>query len=73
MTKEHNYKRSISLTPELNEKLKVLCEHLGVNIHSYMINVLAKSIQKDSIEFNLTQDKDEIQKMIEQALEKKGY
>tara|TARA_B110001454_G_C12697196_1_gene424973 strand:- start:1149 stop:1379 length:231 start_codon:yes stop_codon:yes gene_type:complete len=46
-------KRSMSLSKKMNDDLVVLTEALGVNAHSYMINELAKSIQRDSVSFQI--------------------
>jgi hypothetical protein len=47
MTKELPKRRSVCMTPKLNNDLEELCEHLGVNCHSYMVNEIAKSVQRD--------------------------
>ena len=44
-------KRSCSLTEKLNDDLEELCEHLGVNVHSYMVNEIAKAVQRDRLTF----------------------
>lgn len=41
--------RSVSLSKKTNEDLERLCEHLGVNVHSYIVNEIAKSVQRDSL------------------------
>jgi hypothetical protein len=52
-TKIPPIKRSLSLSPKTNADLLALADVLGVNPHSYMVNELAKSIQRDSITFQM--------------------
>jgi hypothetical protein len=42
-------KRTLTLSMKLNNDLECLCENLGVNVHSYLVNEIAKSVQRDSI------------------------
>lgn len=53
------YKRSLSLSQKTNDDLIALAEALGVNPHSYMVNEIAKSIQRDSIAFHMKKSTDE--------------
>jgi hypothetical protein len=55
-TKIPPIKRSLSLSPKTNADLLALADILGVNPHSYMVNELAKSIQRDSITFQMKKD-----------------
>lgn len=57
--------RSMTLSYKLNHDLETLCEHLGVNVHSYMVNEVAKSVQRDLL--SLTSKK-EIESMVTQML-----
>lgn len=60
------YKRSLSLSPKTNSDLISLSEMLGVNPHSYMVNELAKAIQRDSIAFQMKKNtEDQIGKLFE--------
>lgn len=47
MSIENNKRRTVNMSAKLNSDLEELCEHLGVNIHSYMVNEIAKSVQRD--------------------------
>lgn len=47
--KPPTFKRSMSLSKKLNDDLVALTEALGVNAHSYMLNEIAKSVQRDSL------------------------
>lgn len=49
-------KRSLSLSQKTNDDLLSLCELLGINPHSYMVNELSKCIQRDSLVYKSTQD-----------------
>lgn len=52
-------KRSLSLSKKTNDDLLSLAEELGVNPHSYMVNELAKAIQRDSIAFQMKKNTDD--------------
>lgn len=60
------FKRSLSLSPKTNADLLALAEVLGVNPHSYMVNELAKAIQRDSIAFQMKKStEDQLSKLID--------
>lgn len=44
-------KRSISLTPKLDDELEELCDYLGVSAHAYLVTEVAKIIQRDRLTF----------------------
>jgi hypothetical protein len=44
-------KRSLTLSLKLNGDLEELTEHLGISVHSYMVNELAKAVQRDRLSF----------------------
>ena len=46
----------MSLSDKMNDDLVALTDALGVNPHSYMINELAKSIQRDSLALKIKDD-----------------
>jgi hypothetical protein len=52
--------RSVNLSSKLNNDLETLCEHLGINIHSYMINELAKAVQRDLLSFSSKKQMEEM-------------
>lgn len=65
-TKIPPIKRSLSLSPKTNSDLLALAEVLGVNPHSYMVNELAKAIQRDSIAFQMKKStEDQLGKLID--------
>lgn len=35
------------MSPKLNHDLEMLCDHLGINPHAYMMAEIAKCVQKD--------------------------
>ena len=39
--------RSLSLTPEVEDKLLKLCDRLGVNPHAYVLNEVGKAVNRD--------------------------
>ena len=39
--------RSLSLTPEVEDKLLKLCDRLGVNPHAYLLNEVGKAVNRD--------------------------
>lgn len=53
-------KRTITLSKKTNDDLETLCEHLGVNVHSYVVNEIAKAVQRDSITFTSTANQKEL-------------
>lgn len=44
-------KRSLTLSLKLNSDLEELTDHLGISVHSYMVNELSKAIQRDRLSF----------------------
>jgi hypothetical protein len=49
-------KRSLSLSQKTNSDLLSLADVLGINPHQYMVNELAKCIQRDLLVYKSTQD-----------------
>jgi hypothetical protein len=46
-------KRAVGLSEKTHSDLKRLAEHLGINVHSYMVTEIAKSVQRDLLLFEL--------------------
>lgn len=44
--------RTIRLTPEINQRLIDLCEHIGTNPNAYLIAEIGKAISRDEVAFN---------------------
>lgn len=49
-------KRSVSLSQSTNNDLVTLTDLLGVNAHSYMVNEIAKAVQRDLLVYKSTKD-----------------
>ena len=47
--------RSLSLTPEVEDKLLKLCERLGVNPHAYLLNEVGKAVNRDYLAFQVAE------------------
>ena len=45
--------RSLSLSPDVEDKLLKLCEQLGVNPHAYLVNEVGKCINRDYLQFQV--------------------
>ena len=45
--------RSLSLTPEVEDKLLKLCDQLGVNPHAYLLNEVGKAVNRDYLAFQV--------------------
>lgn len=68
--KSNIFKRSLSLSLKTNADLLALTETLGVNPHSYMVNELAKAIQRDSLAFQMKKNtEDQLGKLFEMISE----
>lgn len=44
--------RTIRLTPEVNQRLVDLCEHIGTNPNAYLISEIGKAVSRDEVAFN---------------------
>lgn len=51
MSDEKKYTRTIRLTTDVNDRLIALCEHLGTNPNSYLVNEIGKAISRDELAF----------------------
>ena len=49
MSESTSVKRGVSLSAKTNGDLVELCDALGISPHSYMVNEIAKAVQRDSI------------------------
>lgn len=50
MTKK-KHSRTISITWDMHERLTLLCEHLGTNPNSYIVNEIGKAVSRDELIF----------------------
>lgn len=51
---------TVRLTPNMNDRLEALCEHLGTNRNSYLVNAIGKAISKDEMSFMVQQNSTEM-------------
>lgn len=68
----NKHARTISLTNDMNERLLALCEHLGTNPNSYMINEIGKAVSRDEITFKAKTNQDDMMKLIMGMVESSG-
>lgn len=47
--------RSLSLTPEVEDKLLKLCDQLGVNPHAYLLNEVGKAVNRDYLAYQIAE------------------
>jgi hypothetical protein len=40
-------KKSVSINPDVFERLVVVCERLGVNVNAYLVNAVGQQLQRD--------------------------
>lgn len=61
--------RTVKLESDINDRLLSLCEHLGVNPNSYLINKIGEAISKDEVSYiasrNVANQNNELSKFIE--------
>lgn len=43
--------RTVKLESDINDRLLSLCEHLGVNPNSYLVNKIGEAISKDEVSY----------------------
>ena len=43
--------RTVRLTPDINQRLIELCEHIGTNPNAYLISEIGKAISRDEVAF----------------------
>lgn len=45
--KKKKVNKSVSLNPDVYDRLLVVCERLGVNVNAYLVNAVGQQIQRD--------------------------
>lgn len=55
-SKPKKVKRAVTLSEKANDDLILLTDALGVNVHSYLSNEVAKIIQRDSLSLKIKND-----------------
>lgn len=51
--------RTVRLTPDINSRLLVLCEHLGTNPNAYLVTEIGKAVSRDEIQLRSLQIQNE--------------
>jgi predicted DNA-binding protein len=58
------FQRSIKLDSKLNDRLVSLCEHLGVNVNSYLLNEIGKAVARDEVSLKATEHTENSNQML---------
>lgn len=45
--KKKKVNKSVSLNPDVYERLVFICERLGVNVNAYLVNAVGQQLQRD--------------------------
>lgn len=61
--------RTIRLTPEVNQRLVDLCEHLGTNPNAYLISEIGKAVSRDEIAFRAQKSQADLFAALTQMME----
>ena len=65
MTEEaKKQKRGLSISEKTNNDLLELCQELGVSVHGYLVNEIAKAVQRDRVALAIKKSQDENMKML---------
>jgi hypothetical protein len=61
--------RTVKLESGINDRLLSLCDHLGVNPNSYLVNKIGEAISKDEVSYiasrNVTNQQNELARFLE--------
>lgn len=67
---------TIRLTPNALSRLDSLCDHLGTNRNSYLVNAIGKAISRDEMSFMVQQNSSDmfskLSQMMSDITEEKG-
>lgn len=63
-------KRTVTLSKKANEDLETLCEHLGINPHSYLMGEIVKAVQRDLMTYTSKTAMTEMVKQMEEMQRK---
>ena len=50
--KKKKVNKSVSLNPDVYDRLLVVCERLGVNVNAYLVNAVGQQLQRDEAPLN---------------------
>ena len=62
--KNPKFSRSLKLDIALNDRLVVLCKHLGVNPNSYLLNKVGEAVSKDEVAYLASKSVNEMNKQL---------
>lgn len=63
-THDRKVGRTLRLTPDINDRLIALCDHLGVTVNAYMSNELGKAIARDELTYNLRKNTNDMAELV---------
>lgn len=63
------YQRSIRLTQDMADRLRAVCEHLGVNVGAYLTQAVGESVTKHEVSLLAKQSKDSSMEILLQVLQ----
>lgn len=56
---------TVRITPNMNERLENLCDHLGTNRNSYLVNAIGKAVSQDEMHFKIQSGSEDMFKQIQ--------
>ncbi len=56
--KADKYQRSVRLTRDMADRLRAVCDHLGVNVGSYLTHAIGMAVSRDEVSLLAKQSKD---------------
>lgn len=63
------YQRSIRLTQDMADRLRAVCEHLGVNVGAYLTQAVGEAVAKHEVSLLAKQSKDSSMEILLQVLQ----
>lgn len=56
--------RTVRLTPDINQRLIDLCDHIGTNPNAYLIAEIGKCISRDELTFRATKNNADLHSLL---------
>ena len=53
-------RRTLSIDPDLDERMLLVCKAFGVNPHAYILNKIGEAVVKDSLMINSQNNSDDV-------------
>ena len=53
-------RRTLSIDPDLDERLQLVCKAFGVNPHAYILNKIGEAVVKDGLMINSQNNSDDV-------------